>query len=284
MELPLRDVRGRARGCPGATAHPVVARDPRRRRAVVPRQRLAGPASAARDARPAARRRRPRAADRGRAADRRGDRPHGRPAPAARVGDAGARLRRRGRRARAARRVSRAARCSSATAAPSGRRSNRGGRGRSTGRASRSSRSRPGGDAPRYLDGPDVGARGERVRLPRPRDRRRPHLRPRARQLGRAAWSRGSPRAISCSSTGRSGATTSSRGWASRTAARATWDTCRSRAPAGRSSCSPGWSDRARCSSTSTTRTRSCSRTRPNGEEVVRAGVEVAYDGLEVEL
>ena len=51
MELPLRDVRGRARRCPGAASHAVVARDPRRRRPVVSRQRLARPASAARDAR-----------------------------------------------------------------------------------------------------------------------------------------------------------------------------------------------------------------------------------------
>ena len=49
-----------------------------------------------------ARRRRPRGADRGRPADRRRDRPHGGAAAVARVGDAGARLRRRGRRARAA--------------------------------------------------------------------------------------------------------------------------------------------------------------------------------------
>ena len=52
MELPLRDVRGRTRRCAGATAHPVVARHPRRRWPVVPRQRLAGPASADRGARP----------------------------------------------------------------------------------------------------------------------------------------------------------------------------------------------------------------------------------------
>ena len=55
MELPLRDVRGRARRCARATPHAVVAGDPRGRGAVVSRQRLAGRASAARDARAAAR-------------------------------------------------------------------------------------------------------------------------------------------------------------------------------------------------------------------------------------
>ena len=54
MELPLRNVRGRARRCAGATSHAVVAGDPRRRRPVVSRQRLAGRASAARDAHAAA--------------------------------------------------------------------------------------------------------------------------------------------------------------------------------------------------------------------------------------
>src|SRR5918999_5924486 len=78
------------------------------------------------------------------------------------------------------------------------------------------------------------------------------------------AFSPGSPRAISCSSTGPSGARTSSPASASQRAPRATWDTCRSRGPAERSRRSRGWSDRARCSSTSTIRTRSCSRTLPS--------------------
>src|SRR5918992_3601796 len=77
----------------------------------------------------------------------------------------------------------------------------------------------------------------------------------------------GSPRAMSFSPTGPSGATTSSPGSASRRAAHATWDTCRSRAPAVRSRRSHGWSDRARSLSTSTTRTRSCSRTLPSGRQ-----------------
>ena len=228
-----------------------------------------------------ARRRRPRVADRRRAADRRGDRPHGGAAAAARVGDAGARLRRRGRRARADGRVSRAARCWSATAAPNGRRSNRGARSRSTARASRSSRSRR---RRRAALSRGRRARGERVRLPRPRDRRRRHLRPRARQTGRRRARPASPPATSCSWTGRSGATTSSRGWASRTAARATWATCRSRAPAGRSRRSPRL-ERPRKVLVHINNTNPILlEDSPEREQVVRAGVEVAYDGLEVEL
>ena len=108
VELPLRDVRGRARGRAGLPAHAVVAGDPWGRRAVVSGQRLAGCASAARDACVPARGRRPRAADRRRPPDRCRDRPHGRASAAARVRDAGARLRRCGRRARAAPGLSRA--------------------------------------------------------------------------------------------------------------------------------------------------------------------------------
>ena len=77
---------------------------------------------------------------------------------------------------------------------------------------------------------------------------------------------------------------TSSPGWASPTAARTTWATCRSPALAGRSRRLPAWSVRARCSCTSTTRTRSCSRTLLSASRSSGSGVEVAYDGLEVEL
>ena len=88
VELPLPDVRGRPHGHRRASADAVVARDPRGGRSVVPRQRLARPAPAARGARRRRRGRRPRRA-RGRGpADGRGDRPRGGPAAAARVLDA----------------------------------------------------------------------------------------------------------------------------------------------------------------------------------------------------
>ena len=140
-----------------------------------------------------------------------------------------------------------------------------------------------GGDAPRYL-GAGGGARGERVRVPRRRDRRHRHLRARACQIGR-----GRGQAV-----GRERSRARRRNLLARRRTRAAGNlgphraghgtSCRCRAPAGRSRRLPGWSGPARCWFTSTTRIRSCSRTLAEREEVVRAGVEVAYDGLEAEL
>ena len=103
---------------------------------------------------------------------------------------------------------------------------------------------------------------------------------------GLADWTRacspGSRRAISCSSTGRSGATTSWPGWGSPTAAPATWDTCRSRGPAGRSRRSHRL-ERPRKVLVHINNTNPILlEDSPERDEVVRAGIEVAYDGLEV--
>ena len=141
-----------------------------------------------------------------------------------------------------------------------------------------------GGDAPRYLDGSDVELQASGFVF---RDSASGGVVTYAPGLARLddgvlEPARHSP--TSCSSTEPSGATTSSPGSASRSAARTTWDTWRSRVPAERSRRSSGSSGRARCSSTSTTRTRSCSRTPPSGRRSEGAGVEVAYDGLEIEL
>ena len=272
MELPLRDLRGRARRSARAATHAVVAGDPRGRRAVVPRQRLAGRAPAARDARgPARRRRRPRGADRRRTADRRGDRPHGRASAAARID------RRRcacsARRASSARCRTRCCACCSASAASSGPslEPERDALARRR-RAWSSSRFRAG------------RRRGERVRLPRPRDRRRRHLRPRRSPRSTTTCSPASPPATSCSWTGRSGATTSSRDWASRSAARTTWATCRSPGPAARLEALAGL-ERPRKVLVHINNTNPILlEDSPERELLPRSGVEVAYDGLEVEL
>ena len=141
-----------------------------------------------------------------------------------------------------------------------------------------------GGDAPRYLGGSDVELEASGFMF---RDRAGGgvrHLRPRPRPARRRRARAASPRATSCSSTAPSGATTSSPGSGiSERSARDMGHVPLS-GPAGRSRRWRDWRDRVRCSSTSTTRTRSCSRTRPSATPSLRAGVEVAYDGLEIEL
>ena len=82
---------------------------------------------------------------------------------------AGARVRRRRRRARAAAAAIPCCRSWSATAGPSGRRWSRSRRRPLEGSSLTVEPFEVGGDAPRYLDGSDVRASGERVRLPRPR-------------------------------------------------------------------------------------------------------------------
>ena len=152
-----------------------------------------------------------------------------------------------------------------------------GARSRSTARAWSSSRSRA---ATRRASGRRVEASGS---CSATRDRRRRHLRP-GLAGSTTTCSPASPPATSCSWTARSGATTSSRGWASRTAARTTWATCRSRA---RRDASRRW---PRCERPRTVLVHINNTNpilledSPEREQVVRAGVEVAYDGLEVEL
>jgi hypothetical protein len=94
VELPLQNVRGRAHGCTGATSYAIVAGDPWRRGTLVSRERLARPAPAAGDADTSGGRQRPRVADRRRAPDRCGNRPHGRTSAPARGNEARARIRR----------------------------------------------------------------------------------------------------------------------------------------------------------------------------------------------
>ena len=283
MELPLRDVRGRARRCARATPHAVVAGDPRGRRAVVSRQRLARRAPAARDARAA-----------------RADGVRAPPIAGVLLTDAeidhtaGLLLLResatpvrvfgeRGRRARAAARLSRAGDARALLrrrVADAGAGARRGAR-----RVEPDRRAVRGGRRCAALSG-RVGHRaaGERVRLPRPRERRRRHLRARARALDDdvlARLRRERPRARRRDVLARRRAR---RGSASRTAARATWGTCRCRAPAGRSRRSPAC-ERPRKVLVHINNTNPILlEDSPEREAVVRAGVEVAYDGLEVEL
>ena len=107
--------------------------------------------------------------------------------------------------------------------------------------------------------------------------------RPRSPRSTTAPWP-ASPRATSCSSTGRSGARTSSPCSASPTAAHTTWATSRSRAPAGRSRRSPAWSGPRKVLVHINNTNPILLEDSPEREAVVSAGVEVAYDGLEVQL
>ena len=68
-----------------------------------------------------------------------------------------------------------------------------------------------------------------------------------------------------------------------RSAPRTTWATCRSPARAGRSRRSPAWSVREGARDINNTNPILLEDS-PEREQVVRAGVEVADDGLEVEL
>ncbi len=128
------------------------------------------------------------------------------------------------------------------------------------------------------------GARGKRAGVPRPRGSGRGDLCPRPGAIGRRRAQpirRQRPRSRRRDLLGQR---RSCPAWHLDAQRARHGASARSRAPAGRSRCSPGCSGRARRSSTSTTPTRSCSRTHPSVMRSFGPGVEIAYDGLEVEL
>ena len=125
---------------------------------------------------------------------------------------------------------------------------------------------------------------GERLHLSRRRERRASSPTCPVWRDGTTTCSPASPRATSCSSTGRSGATTSWRASGSRPAARATWGTCRCRARAGRSRRWPACSGPRKVLVHINNTNPILLEDSPEREAVLRAGVEVAYDGLEVQL